>query len=137
MRTSMAFPIRFWAVLLICLLAYQFSTEASADWCKFEKNIDLTLDLSASDLLVISAGAGDLEVRGVSGSDKAVIHGRACASKQEWLEESEVSITAGRRAEINLDLPQATSSWLSFGNNYAWIDLDIEVPEDLTLEVWT
>ena len=98
MRTSMAFPIRFWAVLLICLLAYQFSTEASADWCKFEKNIDLTLDLSASDLLVISAGAGDLEVRGVSGSDKAVIQGRACASKEEWLEESEVSTTAGRRA---------------------------------------
>ena len=27
MRTSMAYPIRFWAVVLACLLVYQFSTE--------------------------------------------------------------------------------------------------------------
>ena len=135
MRTSMAYPIRFWAVLLICLVAYQFSTDVSADWCKYEKNIDLTLDVSASDLLAISAGAGDLEVTGVSGSDKAVIHGKACASKEKWLEESEVHISSGRRAEIDVDLPQADSGWLSFGSNYAWIDLEVRVPEDLALEV--
>jgi len=135
MRTSMAYPIRFWAVLLICLLAYQFTTEASADWCKYEKTIDLTLDLSASDVLVISAAAGDLDVTGVSGSDQAVIHGKACASKERWLEESEVNTSSGRRAEINVDLPEANGGWLSFGNNYAWIDLDIEVPEGLALEV--
>jgi len=131
----MVYPIRFWAVLLICLLAYQFSAEASADWCKYEKKIDLTLDLSASDVLVISAAAGDLEVTGISGSDQAVIKGKACASKEEWLDESKVNTNDGRRAEISVELPDTDGSWFSLGNNYAWIDLDIEVPENLALEV--
>lgn len=135
MKTSMVFPIRFWAVLLICLLAIQFSTESSADWCKFEKDIDLTLDLSDSELLTISAGAGDLQVTGVPGSDKAVIHGKACASKQKWLEESQLNLTSGSRAVIEVDLPQSNGGWFSFGNNYAWIDLEIEVPENIALEI--
>ena len=93
MRKSMVYPIRFWALVLSCLLIYQFSTEASADWCKFEKDIDLTLDMSASDVLAVFAAAGDLEIVGVSGSDQAVIRGRACASKESWLEKIEVSTT--------------------------------------------
>ena len=111
MRSSMAFPIRFWSVLLAFLLIYQFSTEASADWCKYEKEIDLTLDLSGSNVLVLNAAAGDLEVRGVSGSDKAVIHGKLCVSKKDWLDEAEVQTITGERAEINIKLPDTNGGW--------------------------
>jgi len=137
MRTSMAIPIRFWALVLSVLLVCQFSTDASADWCKFEKDIDLTLDLSASDLLAVSAAAGDLEIVGVSGSDKAFIQGKACASKKEWLEESAVITTPGKRAQIDVNLPETDSGWslFVFGGNYAWLDLHIEVPHDLALEI--
>ena len=31
MRTSMAYPMRFWAIVLACLLVYQFSTETWGD----------------------------------------------------------------------------------------------------------
>jgi len=135
MRTSMIYPIRFWALVLSCLLVYQFSTEASADWCKFEKDIDLTLDLSASDVLAITAAAGDLEIVGVSGSDQAVISGRVCASKEAWMEESEVSTSSGRHAEINVDLPDINGGWSLTGNSYVSLDLHVEVPEELALEV--
>ena len=135
MRTSMIYPIRFWALVLGCLLVYQFSTEASADWCKFEKDIDLTLDLSASDVLAITAAAGDLEIVGVSGSDQAVISGRVCASKEAWMEESEVSTSSGRHAEINVDLPDINGGWSLTGNSYVSLDLHVEVPEELALEV--
>jgi len=135
MKTSMTYPIRFWAVLLAGLLIYQFSTDVSADWCKFEKDIDATLDLSHSDILAISAAAGDLEIVGVSGSDQAVIRGKACASKESWLEESQVNTTAGKHAEIKVDLPNTDGGWLSFGNSYAWMDLQIEVPQDMVLDV--
>jgi hypothetical protein len=131
----MVFPIRFWALVLACLLIYQFSTEASADWCKFEKDINLTLDLSASDVLAISAAAGDLEIVGVSGSDQAVIRGKACASKEVWLEESEVNTITGRRAEINVKLPKVSGGWSWSGNSYAWLDLHVEVPQEMVLEV--
>lgn len=136
MRTSMAYPIRFWALLLGCLLIYQFSADVSADWCKFEKDIDLTLDLSTSELLAVSAAAGDLDIIGVSGSDKAVIRGKACASTEEKLDQSGVSTTPGRRAQIFVNLPDLEGGWSLFGkSSYAWLDLNIEVPQELALEI--
>lgn len=135
MRTSMAFPIRFWAILLAALLMYQYSAEVSAGGCKYQKVIDLTLDLSGSDLLAISAAAGDLEVRGVSGSDKAVIHGKVCVSKQAWLDAASIETIAGKRAQINVNLPASSGDWSLFGNHYASLDLEIALPQDIALEV--
>ena len=135
MRTPMAYPIRFWAILLVCLLLYQFSSDVSADWCKYEKNIDVTLDLADSELLAISAGAGDLEVRGIAGSKEAVIHGNVCVSKEAWLDDAQVTTTTGKRAEIIADLPGSGGSWSLFGNSYASMDLVIEVPQDLALKI--
>ncbi len=60
MKTSMEYPIRFWATLLAALLLYQWSTEASASKCKYEKQIDMTLDLSLTEQLSVSAVAGDV-----------------------------------------------------------------------------
>lgn len=136
MKTSMVFPIRFWALVLASLLVYQFSSEAVADSCKFEKKIDMTLDLSNSELLAISAVAGDLEINGVSRSDQALISGRACVSKESWLDDSNVETKAGQRAEITVILPDTDGGWSLLGRgNYRWIDLKIQVPDDLALEV--
>ena len=136
MTKSMTYPIRFWAMLLTALLIYQFSTEVSAESCRYEKKIEKTLDVSRSELLTINARAGDLDIVGVSGSGEALIHARVCASKETWLEQSEVSATSGKRAEINAVLPEADGGgWTSFGNNYVWMDLRIEVPQDLALDV--
>lgn len=134
-RTAMAFSIRFWALALTALLIYQFSTGASADMCKFEKKIDQTLDLTHSEILLIVAASGDLEIIGVSDSDQAVIRGRACASKESWLEQSEVVTSTGKRAELSVNLPNSDGGWSLLGNNYAWIDLYVEVPQDLALDV--
>jgi len=131
----MIYQIRFWAILLTALLIYQFSTDASAEYCKFEKKIDKTLDLSDSELLVIAATAGDLEVIGVSGSGQALIHGRVCASTEAWLEQSELITTPGKRAGIEVSLPDTDGGWLSLGTNYVWMDLRVEVPQDLALDI--
>jgi len=136
MKTSMVLPIRFWAIVLACLLVFQFSSEAVADSCKYEKKIDMTLDLSNSELLTISAVAGDLEVSGVSGSDQASIRGRACVSKETWLDAANVETTTGKHAEITVNLPDSDGGWSLLGrDNYRWMDLKIEVPDDLTLEI--
>ena len=135
MRTSMTHPIRFWALVPGFLLVYQFSTEASADWCKYEKEIDLTLDVSASEILAISAAAGDLDLIGVSDSRKATIRGKACASKEAWLEDSGMSTLAGKRAEITVNLPTTNGGWSLFGSSYVRLDLHIRVPQNLALEI--
>ncbi len=135
MTTAMSYPIRFWTMLLAALLIYQFSTEATADNCKFEKKIETTMDLSKSELLHILANAGDLEVVGVSASALAVIHGLACASSESWLEQSEIITTPGKQARIEVSLPNTEGGWNSFGNRYAMIHLRIEVPENLALDI--
>jgi DUF4097 and DUF4098 domain-containing protein YvlB len=131
----MTYPIRFWAVILSGLLLYQFSTEVLGDSCKYEKDIDLTLNLSDSDKLSIYAAAGDLDVVGVSGSDQAVIRGKVCASKEAWLEESSLSTQSGNHAVIEVDLPNSDGDWSFTGKSYVWMDLRIEVPESLNIEV--
>lgn len=135
MRTPMTYPIRFWALVLTALLLYQFSTNASAESCKYEKLIDRTMDLSGSDVLSIVAAAGDLDITGVSGSDQAVIRARICASTESWLEQSDVITTPGKRAAIEVSMPETEGGWLSLGSNYLWMDLEIEVPQDLALDI--
>ena len=73
MKTSTTYPIRLWAPVLSGLLLILFSNTAMGESCKFDREIDLTLDLSGSDKLSILAGAGALEVTGDSGTDLAVI----------------------------------------------------------------
>ena len=133
-RNALIYPIRFWAIVLAALLIFQFSSNASADVCKFEKKIEKTLDLSGTESLMITALAGDLEVVGVPASQAAVIRGRVCASKEAWLADSDIYTAPGKSAEISADLPDTGSSW-SWGSNYLWMDMWVEVPDDLALDV--
>ena len=117
-------------VLLIALLA----APAAQAWdCKYEKEIERTLDLSGSEEVIVKAAAGDLEIRGGSG-DEAVIRGTLCVSEEEWLEHEAILVESGRRAEIAVDLPEA-SGWSLSGNRYAYVDLEILVPEGIALDV--
>jgi len=135
MRKNMAFPIRFWGTLLVFLLLYQFSTSAEASDCKYEKNISLQMDLGNSETLSIDARAGDLDIKGVDGSNQAVIEGHVCVSKKAWLEASQIDISDGKHAKIAVNLPKESSGWSLSGNSYKYIDLRIKVPADLALNV--
>ena len=134
-RSAMTFSIRFWAMLLTALLLYQFSSDIFASNCKFEKNIEQTLDLSKSEILAISATAGDLAIVGVSGTGEAVIQGRVCASKEQWLDQSDITTSSGKSASIEVGLPNSDGNWFSQINSYLWMDLKIEVPQDIALDV--
>jgi len=135
MKTSMTYSIRFGAVVVTGVLLFSFSSVALGGSCKFEKNIDLTLDLADSQTLSIYAAAGELDVSGVSGSDQAVIKGKVCASKEEWLEDSNINTNGGKQATIEVDLPSGNKGWSWSGNNYVWMDLRVEVPDNLPLDV--
>ena len=117
----------------ILLFALLLAPAAQAWDCKYEKEIDRSLDLSGSDELVVKAAAGDLEIRGGSG-DTALIRGTLCVSEEEWLEREVIVTESGRRAEITVDLPE-TSGWSLTGNRYAYVDLEIRVPDDIALDV--
>ncbi|NIP19039.1 MAG: DUF4097 family beta strand repeat protein, partial [Xanthomonadales bacterium] len=120
----------------LALFAILVSADAQAWNCKHERSLDEALDVDGSESLAIEAFAGDLEVTGISRSDEVRIRGRICASKKDWLDETRIETSGGDRARIGVDMPNMESSWSLFGGNrYAYVDLVLEVPEDLALEI--
>jgi hypothetical protein len=121
-------------LLLTALGAVLLTGSAHASDCKYEKAIDLTLDLSGSELLSVAAAAGDLAITGRAGSAEAKVRGKVCVSEEEWLSEAEVHTQGGRNASIAVSLPH-TGGWGFVFDRYAYVDLDIEVPADLELDI--
>jgi len=119
--------------LLLGTCLVSFGLQASD--CEYEMKIDQTLDLSGSQELSVMAGAGELDIKGTKGGDVAVIKGRVCVSEEEWLDEAGVETTGGKRAEIIVQLPDMDDDWSWSGNRYAHLDLELEVPEGIRLNV--
>jgi hypothetical protein len=112
-----------------------FPLVTQAEDCKFEKKIQMNLDLSNAETLLIIAGAGTLTIKGDSDSESAVIEGIACASKQEWLDESSIETQSGDVAKIEVELPDIDGGWSFTGDRYARIDLELDVPNQMSLDV--
>jgi DUF4097 and DUF4098 domain-containing protein YvlB len=121
-------------LLLTVLGAVLLASSAHASSCKYEKAIDVTLDVSGSELLSVAAAAGDLTITGRASSAEAKVRGKVCVSEEEWLSESEVLTEGGRNASIAVSLPD-TGGWSILFKRYAYVDLDIEVPADLALDI--
>lgn len=117
------------------LIALLTAGNAHAWSCKHEKEIDVALDLGGSDQVAIIAGAGDLEIIGRGGTDEARVHGRVCASEAEWLDETNIITEGGSNAEIAVSMPDTDSGWSLTGNRYVYVDLSIEVPDNIALDV--
>ncbi|HKJ18601.1 MAG TPA: DUF4097 family beta strand repeat-containing protein [Xanthomonadales bacterium] len=119
-----------------CLvLVLLVSTNLQAWNCAHEEVIEVTLDMDNTQLLSVLAGAGDLEIRGNPGSNTVVATGRVCASKAEWLDEADLIAKGGREASIAVSLPDVDSGWSVSGNRYVYMDLTIEVPDNIPLDV--
>jgi len=103
--------------------------------CKYSKAIDQSLDLQNSAELAVNAAAGDLRVRGMGNSSTAGIKGKVCSSKEEWLELSSVETSGGERAVISVVLPDRDDGWSLIGREYLYLDLELEVPDHITLDV--
>ena len=121
-------------VVLVLLLLLLIAADVQAE-CEFKRLLDQSLDVSDSQSLAIAAGAGDLEIVGVSGSDEVKISGKICVSEEKWLDESRLVNSSGDRAEINVVLPDVSGGWSLWGSKYAYMDLELEVPDGLALEL--
>jgi hypothetical protein len=118
-------------ILMVAVLA----TGSAQAWnCAHERNMDATLDLADAKSLTVRAAAGDLTVSGRSGLTEARIRGRVCASEEEWLDEARIDTEGGRDAAVYVTLPDS-SGWSLMGSRYVYMDLEIEVPEGLALDI--
>jgi hypothetical protein len=85
-------------------------------------------------LVRVRARAGELRVDGVDGIDEARIKGTARASEREEL--ADITLRAERRGdvvEIEVVIPEQRGA--QWGNHYRGLDLEIEVPRAVALDV--
>ncbi|HSX58757.1 MAG TPA: DUF4097 family beta strand repeat-containing protein [Tahibacter sp.] len=108
---------------------------ASADDCAFQARRDLDLPAAGVKQLKLQTQAGDLRIVGVAGLSTVEFRGKACASTAEQLEKLTLQHTAGAgRLDVNTTAP-GDNDFKLFGSNYAYIDLEVRMPQALALEL--
>ena len=112
-----------------------FTLNANAGNCKYDKQIEMQLDLDKASMLFITARAGELKIKGSDSASHAEIKAKACASEEDWLDQMDVEVLEGENSEINVIVPDYDSLSSSWGDKYVYIDLEITVPSDLALNV--
>lgn len=131
---GMVTPMTAWILALWVVFAV-FSTALSAQQrCEFADRRDLTLPAGSLDELAITAGSGGMIVEGRAGTSDVRVTVTLCASSEDRLEALDVSLDAsGSRGYLETEYPD----WHDRGghNQYARIDLMIEVPPSLRLRV--
>lgn len=100
-----------------------------ADGCNYTAPREATIDLSGAERLVISVGAGTLDVLGKQGLSRVSASGTACASDKGYLDQ--IRLTTHRRGEtlyLKAEYPRHV-------RGSAGLDLTVDVPESLAVEI--
>lgn len=107
----------FW---MVAMAAFPPGGLSAQRQCEFRDDVELRG--TAESELHVDAGAGRLVITGADGTSVVRVSATLCASDRERLEALDVSLDGGR---VGTDYPN--QRW-GRGNNYARIDLEIEVP---------
>jgi hypothetical protein len=100
--------------------------------CRYSEPRTANIDVSAAQRVVISAGAGDLEVVGRPGLRQARIRATACASDRALLAEINLTATrSGNGVRIHANDEERQLS----GNEYARLDVVIELPAGIAADI--
>src|ERR1700727_2715123 len=108
---------------------------AFANECAYEEPRNLDIDAAGLHALEAKLGSSDLRAEGDAGMNKIEVRARACSSDKSRLaglklDQSRVGDT------VTLTTHQADQQMFStFGSNYAYIDLEVRMPQSLALRV--
>jgi len=122
---------------ILPLAALILAAPAGAQWGRGDYVTaprNATVSAAGARLVRIRARAGELRVTGVDGLAEARVKGQARASEKEDLED--IKLRAERRGdvvEIEVDIPDVHG--VSWGDRYRGLDLEIEVPRSVALDV--
>ncbi|HEX3894740.1 MAG TPA: DUF4097 family beta strand repeat-containing protein [Rudaea sp.] len=108
---------------------------AFANECAYQEPRNLDIDAAGLHTLEAKLGSSDLRAEGVAGLNKIEVRARACASEQGRL--AALTLDQTRVGDtVTLSTHQADQqNFSAFGSNYAYIDLDVRMPQSLALRV--
>ena len=141
-RKTSAFRCTAASSVALCIVAVAFALAACTARgvalanCPFEANRSATIPVGDAEEVKISAGSGQLVVRGLDGLAEVRVQGRACADSQGQLDRIQVS--AERRADrilVKANVLANSSSSPGSWPSRAGLDLEIDLPKSLALVV--
>jgi hypothetical protein len=106
-------------------------TPGAADDCRHTEARDFDVDAAGATQVRIEATAGSLHVRGREGLERVEVRGTVCAESASDLDRVELeAYRRGDEVRVVARIDQG-NSW----HSSPWIDLTIEVPEGIDLDV--
>jgi hypothetical protein len=108
----------------------------AAEQCRYSAPRNAELDAAGLKLLSVEIGPDDLTIRGDAGLTKIVVKGTACASNEKWL--ANIKVEAQRRgdtASVVADDGDHGVVLSLFGGSYAYLKLDVRVPQSLAVKL--
>ncbi|HEX5489337.1 MAG TPA: DUF4097 family beta strand repeat-containing protein [Rhodanobacteraceae bacterium] len=117
------------------LLAVAFAAGA-AEQCRYSAPRNAELDATGLKSLEVDLGRSDLSIRGERGLTKITVRGTACASNEAWLKDVKVETARhGDTASITADSGEHGIVLSFFGGSYAYLKLDVRVPQSLAVKL--
>lgn len=109
-------------------------TAGAAEQCRYSAPRNAELDAAGLKQLSVEIGPDDLAIHGVAGLTKIVVTGTACASNEKWLADIKVETARnGDAASIVADDGDRGVVFSLFGEAYAYLKLDVRVPQSLAV----
>lgn len=112
------------------------ATVVGAQECRYSAPRNADINAAGLRSLMLKLGSSDLEIRGVAGLNRVEVRGTACASNQARLKD--LQITTGRsgdQATVDAEHHTETGIFNVFGNNYAYLKLQVRVPQVLAVKI--
>lgn len=108
----------------------------AAEQCRYSAPRNAELDAAGLKQLSVEIGPDDLAIHGEPGLEKIVVNGTACASNQKWLENIKVETARhGDTASVVADDGDHGIVFSLFGGSYAYLKLDVRVPQALAVKL--
>lgn len=122
------------AVVIGSLITAAGTAQAQRGDEGYEAARSASLDARDARVLVIVGKAGGLRIEGKAGLTEVRVTGTARASRQDWLDEIQLRTERrGTTLHVEADIPEW--SWRGSGNAFKALDLVIEAPASLAVEV--
>jgi DUF4097 and DUF4098 domain-containing protein YvlB len=119
---------------LMLLIAFLPSLSFAASPCEFSADRDFDVEAAGIQTLVLALESDDVEVEGVAGLDRIEVRAKACSSSEARL--AELTIDQQRTGkDLAIGTRARASEFRLFGSSYAYIDIKMRVPDQLTVGI--
>lgn len=123
-------------ILLITLIGLTSPALVFADSCRYQEDIEFTVDAASAQNLFVDVGAGELSIRGNGSTNEITVTAVACASTRNRLNDMELRHRSrGSDIEIYTELDRDRRFFSLWNTRSVHIDIEMVVPEQLSLRV--